>query len=132
MSNGLYSVYKQRLGNKELDMDVDVFKALLLDSAFYTVNLATHQNLSDVNGSAIVAASLGLANPTFLLGVFNTDDFAFLSVVGAQSEALGIYDDTHASDALVAYWDTGITGMPITPNGANISVIVAAGGWFAL
>jgi hypothetical protein len=33
---------------------------------------------------------------------------------------------------MAAFYDTGLTGMPVTPNGGNINVTVNASGWFAL
>jgi hypothetical protein len=36
-----------------------------------------------------------------------------------------------ATDALIAFIDTG-TGLPVTPNGGDITVTVNASGWFTL
>ena len=133
MANGLYAIgCKQRLLNKELDLDSDGIKAVLGDTADYTVNLATHDDLADVAGAAIVATSGNLTSPTIAAGVFDTADFTWTTVSGDQSEFILLYDDTHASDSLLAYYDTGITGMPVTPNGGNINVTVNSSGWFAL
>lgn len=131
MANGLFAIFKQRLLNKELDLDTDTNKAVLIDAADYTVNLATHDDLADVAGAAQVAVAT-LASPTIALGVFDTADFSWTAVTGDQSEGVLLYDDTHASDALEAWYDTGITGMPVTPNGGNINVTVNASGWFSL
>lgn len=131
MANGLYAIFKQRLLNKELDLDTDTIKAVLVDSADYTVNLTTHDDLADVAGGGQVAVAT-LASLTIALGVFDSADFTWTAVTGDQSEIVLIYDDTHASDALIAYYDTGITGMPVTPNGGNINVTVHASGWFTL
>jgi hypothetical protein len=132
MANGLYAIFKQRLLDKALDMDTDGIKAVLVDNADYTVNLTTHDDLADVAAGARVATSSNLTTPTIALGVFDTDDFTWSSVTGDQSESIILYDDTHASDALIVYYDTSITGMPVTPNGGNINVTVNASGWFAL
>jgi hypothetical protein len=132
MANGLYAIFKQRLLDKALDLDTDGIKAVLVDNADYTVNLTTHDDLADVAAGARVATSSNLTTPTIALGVFDTDDFTWSSVTGDQSESIILYDDTHASDALIVYYDTSITGMPVTPNGGNINVTVNASGWFAL
>lgn len=131
MANGLYAPFKQRLLNKELDMDSDTIKAILVDNADYTVNLTTHDDLADVAGAGIVSTAT-LGTKTIAAGVFDTADFAFSAVTGDVSESIIIYDDTHASDALVVYYDTGMTGMPVTPNGGDINVTVHASGWFSL
>jgi cyanophycinase-like exopeptidase len=65
-------------------------------------------------------------------GVFDTADFVWSSVSGDQSEAVILWDDTQTNDRLIAFYDTGITGMPVTPNGGNINVTVNASGWFSL
>jgi len=58
----------------------------------------------------------------------------FSSVSGNQSEALIIYIHTgnEATSRLVAYIDTGVTGLPVTPSGGNIIVVWNASGIFTL
>jgi len=130
MANALYPIFKQRLLDKALDMDTDTIKAILVDAADYTYSSA-HDDLADVAGGGIVSTAT-LGTLTIALGVFDSADFSWTAVTGDQSEDIIIYDDTHASDALVVFYDTGITGMPVTPNGGNINVTVHASGWFAL
>ena len=129
MANGLYAPFKQRLLNKELDLDTDVVKAIIGDTATYTVNLTTHDDLVDVAG---IVATATLASPTIAAGVFDTADFSWTAVSGSTCEYILLYDDTHASDALIVYYDTGVTGMPLTPNGGNIAATVNGSGWFSL
>ena len=138
MANGLYAAYKQALGTEGHHMTTDAIHAFLIDAADYTVNLATHDFLDDVPGASRVATFGPLTSPTFTGGVFDSADFTFPTVTGDQSE--GILLENHngagaAADAarqLIAWYDTGITGMPVTPNGGNINVTVNASGWFAL
>lgn len=130
MANALYPPFKERLLNKELDMNTDTVKIDLIDSADYTYSSA-HDDHGDVAGAAIVSTAT-LGTLSIALGVFDSADFSFTSVSGDQSEALIIWNDTHANDALVAFYDTGMTGMPVTPNGGNINVTVNGSGWFTL
>lgn len=130
MSNDLYPIGMQRLLNKELDLDTDTITALLIDSADYTYSTA-HDDLADVAGAAQVATA-NLASLTITNGTFDSADFSWTSVTGDQSEAIILYDNTHANDALILYLDSSITGMPVTPSGGNINVTVNASGWFAL
>lgn len=138
MANGLYGKYKQALGAETHNMTVDSIRAVLADAADYTVNLATHDFLDDVAAGARVAVSGTLGSPTFTLGVFDTADFTWTAVTGDQSEQIILYNhDGNAAGAdsarqLVAFYDTSITGMPVTPNGGDINVTVHASGWFAL
>jgi len=55
-------------------------------------------------------------------------------VTGNTVEALVIYVDTGsaATSPLVAYIDTSVTGLPVTPNGGDITVTWNASGIFAL
>jgi hypothetical protein len=137
MANALYNPFKQQLldNTTAIDMDGDTIKATLIDSADYTFS-AAHDEYSggstDVATAAKVAESSGLGSPTCSNGTFDTADFTWTAVTGDQSEAIILWDDTVTNDRLVAFYDTGITGMPVTPNGGNINVTVNASGWFSL
>ncbi len=136
MANALYDTFKEGiLGNTAFDLDTDAIQATLIDSADYTFS-AAHDEYSggstDVAAGAKVAESGALASPTVVNGVFDTADFTWTAVSGDQSEAIILWDDTLANDRLIAFYDTGMTGMPVTPNGGNINVTVNGSGWFAL
>lgn len=64
-----------------------------------------------------------MASKTTTAGIANAAAATFSSVSGDQSEALVIYKDTGdaATSPLIAYIDTA-TGLPITPNGADITI----------
>lgn len=132
MANAIYPLAKQGLLKGDIDLDGTV-KAVLVDLADYTYSSA-HQYLSDVPVAARVATSAALASKTFTNGVFDAADFSFTSVTGDQSEALIIYIDTGVAGTspLIAFYDTGVTGFPITPDGNNINVTVNGSGFFAL
>jgi hypothetical protein len=133
MANALYGKFKQELLNKECDLDSDTIKAALTRSAVYTVSINADVGLTAVTtGGAVTATSAGLGSPTIALGVFDTADFTWSAVSGSASGILVLYDDTHASKALIVYYDTGMTGMPVTPNGGDINCTVHASGWFSL
>lgn len=137
MANALWASYKQQLGEEKHNMTADAIKAILADAADYTYS-AAHDFLNDVAAGAIVATSPTLTSPTFTSGVFDTADFSFATVTGDQSEQIILYNhDGNGAGAdsarqLIAFYDTGMTGMPVTPNGGNINVTVHASGWFGL
>ena len=135
MANALYDTYKNGLGLKQFDNDADVFKATLIDLADYTFS-AAHDfyggGSADVAAGAKVAVSADLAATWSAAGMFDSPDFSWSTVTGDQSEAIILWDDTITDDRLVAFYDTGITGMPVTPSGGNINVAVHASGWFNL
>lgn len=124
MATGLYDKGRAAFGNKKLDWPNDNVRVIFADSADYTVNLATHEFLSDVAGAGRVAVSAAtLANKTNTLGVMDADDHTINSVSGDQFEAIILYLHTgvEGTSYLIAYIDN-YTGLPCTPNGGNITV----------
>jgi len=94
---------------------------------------ATHEFLSDLSGR--VGTDQTLTTKTFTDGQFDSDNPSWTSVTGATVEAVVLYIDTGVAGTshLVAYIDTGQTGLPVTPNGGDINLTVdAANGWFTL
>lgn len=136
MANALYNTFKEGiLGNTAFDLDTDIIKASLVDAADYTYS-AAHDEYSggarDVPLVAIVAESPTLTGPTVALGVFDTNNFTWTAVTGDVSEDVIVWDDTLTNDRLMIFYDTGMTGMPVTPNGGDINFTVHASGWFAI
>lgn len=135
MANAHYDTFLEGLLNKEFDLNTDVIKATLIDSADYVFS-AAHDfyggGTPDVAAGAKVAVSGALTSPTIAAGVFDTADFVFTAATGDVSEAIALWDDTIVDDRLMTYYDTGMSGMPVTPNGGDINVAVHASGWFAL
>ena len=78
MANALYNTYKNGLGLKVFDMDADVFKATLIDSADYTFDTA-HDfyggGTPDVAAGAKVAVSGDISGTWSAAGVFDSSDF---------------------------------------------------------
>lgn len=134
MSNKLYPKYKEALldGLTNIDVKDGTVKLVLVDLADYTYS-DTHDFLDDVPSGARVA-TMTLGTKTITNGTFDAADNTFPTVTGDQSEALIVYVDTgsDATSRLVAFYDTGITGMPVTPNGGDINVAFNASGLFSL
>lgn len=132
MANALYPKWKESLlqlsANNGLNGTV---KVALVDTGTYTYS-AAHQFLSSLSG--VIGTAQTLASKTYANGVFDAADVTFSAVTGANAEALVIYIDTGspATSPLVAYIDTGVTGLPVTPNGGDITVTWNASGIFAL
>ncbi len=132
MANALYDTFKEALLNKEHDFSADAIKATLIDSADYTF-AASHDDYStDVGASAKVAVSGALGSLSITNGTFDTADFTWSAVSGDPSEAIIVWNETPTPDKLAVFYDTGMTGMPVTPNGGDINVTVNGSGWFAL
>ena len=135
MANAIYPEWKEMLLDLTSGSDFNSgnVKAVLVDGADYTYSSA-HDFLDDVAAGARVATSGNLASKTIANGTADCADFSFTAVTGDPSEILIIYIDSGsaATSPLVAYYDTGVTGFPVTPNGGDITVTVNASGLFAL
>jgi hypothetical protein len=134
MANAVYPKYKQSLiaGDANADLDnntsTDGPFVALVDTGTYTYN-AAHQFYSDLSG--VVGTDQRVTTPTVTTGLFDGDDLTFPTVSGASVEALVIYRKNSGANTtwrLVAYIDTGVTGLPVTPNGGNITVTWNASG----
>lgn len=137
MANALYPKWKEALVQNSADSDLDgsgttgVY-ALLVDTGTYTYS-ASHQYYSDLSG--IVGTEVELGSKTYTNGALDAADSTFTDVTGSTVEALVIYRKNTGANTtwrLVAYIDSGFTGLPVTPNGGNIIVQWNASGIFAL
>ncbi len=128
MANALYDKGREGFLDGSIDWDTDDIKAVLVDTDDYTVDLAAHDFLDDIAAGARVATSGNLASKTVTGGVADAADITFSAVTGDESEAIVLYKDTGVAGTsrLIAYIDTA-TGLPITPNGADIIVSWSSG-----
>lgn len=133
MPNVIYPKFKEQALQGGVNLSSGNIKAVLVDLADYTYS-AAHEFLSDVAAIGRVATSANLASKTFTNGTFGSANPSFSAVTGDQSEALILFIDTGTAGTsrLIAFYDTGVTGLPVTPNGGDINVTVNASGWFAL
>lgn len=124
MANALYPKFKEALLSQSpsIDLDADTIKVALVDTGT-TAYSSAHDFYNDIS-SAVVGTPQTLANKTVTNGVFDADDVTFTAVSGNSVEALVVYKDTGnaATSPLIAYLDTGYAGLPVTPNGGNITV----------
>jgi len=132
MANLLYDTYKEGLLNSDHVMDTNNIRATLIDGADYTFSAAHTNYATEVGTAAKVAVSGNLTSLSIANGVFDTGDFTWSSVTGDQSEEIILWNESLTPDTLIANYDTGMTGMPVTPNGGDINVTVHTSGWFAL
>jgi hypothetical protein len=129
----IYPKFKEQALQGGANLASGNIKAVLVDLADYTYS-AAHEFLSDVPVAARVATSGNLASKTFTNGTFDSADASFTAVTGDVAEALILFIDTGTAGTsrLIAFYDTGVGGLPVTPNGGDINVTVNASGWFAL
>lgn len=134
MANALYPKWKEQLlqFTANNNLSTGTVKVALIDTGTYTYSS------SDQFWSSASSASVGtpqtIGSKTYTNGVFDGADVTFTAVTGNSVEALILYIDTGsaATSPLVAYIDTSVTGLPVTPNGGNITITWNASGIFAL
>lgn len=112
----------------------DDIKALLVNitgtGTLYTPDLTADEFLSSIASGARIATSSVLVNKTNIQGTVggtaDADDVVFSLVpAGSAIEAFVLYKDTgdEATSPLIMYVDSAsATGLPVTPNGGNITV----------
>lgn len=137
MANALFTALRNgQLSNTSLvDFDGDTIKAMFVDHADDTPVPATDDFIDDILSAARVPAigscpTLGtITIGTVAAGVFDAADTVFTSLTGDPSESLILFKDTgsEATSKLIAFWDTA-TGLPLTPNGGNVTVTWNASG----
>ena len=138
MANALYPLHKQELlkGTSNNLMNsaegVTGVYAALVDTGVYTYS-AAHQFYSSISG--IIGTDQEILTKTQALGVFDGTDVVFPGVTGATVEAIVLYRKNAGASStwpLIAYIDTDVTGLPVTPNGGSITITWNPSGIFAL
>lgn len=123
----LYPKFKQALLSQSpaIDLDADTIKVALIDTGTYTYS-SSHDFLDDISG--VVGTAVTLGSKTTTDGAFDAANSTFTAVSGNSVEALIIYKDTGTpgTSLLIAYIDSASSGLPVTPNGGDITITWAA------
>jgi hypothetical protein len=134
MMTSQYPKTKKQLLQAGIDLSSVNVRAILVDTGAYTYNDA-HDFLDDIPSGARIAVSGNLTGKAFGDdGSFDSDDPTFTGVSGASIEAIVLYvhTGTDSTSRLIMYQDTGVTGLPLTPDGSDVQIVVDAAGWFIL
>jgi len=138
MANALYPLWKQEIlkgtSNNLLNSAEGAtgVYAALVDTGTYTYS-AAHQFYSSLSG--VVGTDQEILTKTQVTGTFDGTDLTYTAVTGATCEAIVLYRKNAGANTtwpLIAYIDTGVTGLPVTPNGGNITITWNASGIFTL
>lgn len=141
MANAIYPIYKTALMSASSNVSLTVNDTTdgpfcaLIDTGTYTYS-AAHDFYNDLSG--VVGTDQRITSPTVgsvAQGVFDGGDLTYSAVSGNSVEALVIYRKNAGANTtwrLVAFIDTGVTGLPVTPNGGDITVTWNASGIFLL
>ena len=131
-------VLKNTANTGDFDPTGVTIKAMFVDHADDTPVAATDDFIDDIASAARVPAlascpTLGSkTGGTVATGVFDAADTVFTALTGDQSESLILIRDsgTESTSALIAFWDTA-TGLPLTPNGGDVTVVWNASGIYS-
>jgi len=136
VANALFDPGREGFLDGTIDYDTAVIKAALVRG--YTFS-AAHKFVSDMTGAGgtIVATSPALASKTVTSGVADAADTTWSAVpTGAAVAAIVVFqssavtggaDVAATAQRLIAYIDVG-TGLPVTPNGGDITAAFDNGG----
>jgi len=113
----VYNSFKEALLKGECDLDSDTLKIILVDGG--TPDIDADASYSDIasgeecSGTGYTAGGETLANPVIAidsgsdLAALDADDVTWSSLDAGTPTYAILYDDTHATDQLIAYWELG-------------------------
>jgi hypothetical protein len=133
VANAFYKSFLNSLLSQvtPVDFDADSINFVLTDNAGAdgAPDVATDDFYDDIDGSTVNSISADLGSKTIGTlgdGVFDAADLApaWTSVSGATVESITMLKDTTvpSTSPLIGYWDTGVTGLPLTPNGGDVNL----------
>lgn len=122
-------------GQLDLDAGATDVRTILRDEGADALNLAD-QDLADIAAGARIATSSAVGTKTVGTagtGAFDHDNVTFSAVSGASVESIDYYNHTgtESTSQLICNIDSA-TGLPVTPNGGDITWTPAAGGVFQI
>jgi len=138
MANAIYPLFLQELmkgtSNNLLNSTEGTtgVYAALVDTGTYTYS-ASHQFYSSLSG--VVGTDQEILTKTQTNGTFDGTDITYTAVTGNTVEAIVLYRKNAGANTtwpLIAYLDTGHTGLPFTPNGGDAVIAWNASGIFKL
>ncbi len=137
MANAIYPKYKEAVlgaaANSALTgSGTTGLYAALVDTGTYTYS-AAHEFYSSLSG--VVGTDQEVTSPTLTSGTVDGGNVTVPAVSGNSVEAIVLYRKNAGANTtwrLVAYIDTGQTGLPVTPNGGDITIAWHASGIFTL
>lgn len=133
MPTGLFVSYRDNIIGEgtHVDFDTDTIKAMFVDETDDTPVLATDDAIDDILSAGRVPAigscpTLGSKTIGVLAaGVADAADTVFTALTGDQVEDLILFKDTGSepTSLLISCWASGgATGLPLTPNSADVTV----------
>jgi|WetSurSiteA1Bulk_404760.scaffolds.fasta_scaffold84153_1 hypothetical protein len=123
MASALYPKGKRKFMEGSIVLGTDTINCAMV-TASYTYSVS-HEFWSSASAN-VVGTPQALAGKSTAVedACFDANDVTFTAVSGSQVTALILYKDTGsaATSPLIAYIDSAASGLPVTPNGGNITV----------
>lgn len=123
MANALYDKGREGFLDGSIDFDTNTIAIIFVDEADDTIDLAVDDNYDDRAAASRVGTLTNLASKTVTAGVADAADTVMTAVTGDVSESLDMLKDSgvESTSRLICNIDTA-TGLPVTPNGGDITV----------
>ena len=133
MANAIYPKYKEALLNNSTNSALTGsgttgLYVALVDTGSYTYN-SSHEFYSSLSG--VVGTDQEIGSVTLTGGLIDGADVLFTAVSGNSVEALVLCRKNAGANTtwrLAGFIDTGVTGLPVTPNGGDIGITWNASG----
>lgn len=121
MANAIYPKAKEQFLQGGINLLSVTVKVALIDTSAYTYSSA-HEFYSSVSG--VVGTPQTLVGKSVTNGQLAADSVTWTALTGNTAEALLVYVDSGnpSTSRLIAYQDTGVTGLPLTPNGGTVTL----------
>jgi len=125
MANALYTKAKEALLEGLFDLTDNTIKVALVKNT-YSVNINTHEFLSDISESAVAATTSLLTGKTTASGIFDADNITIENYGTSGFAYLVLFKDTgtRSTSRLLAYIDTA-TGLPVSSTLEPISITIS-------
>lgn len=118
----------------QTDWDTDNMRGILYDEGADALNLAD-VDLADITTSARIAETANLTTTvgSAATGAWDFTDETISTVSGASVESITFFEETgtDSTSPLLLNIDSW-TGLPLTPNGGDVTLQPAAGGVFQI
>jgi len=138
MADALYDEFRDAiLGNAthaQPDLDTDNTRAILYDEGGDALNLAD-VDLADIVTAARIGetANLTATVGSAATGAYDHTDETIGTVSGTTVESITYFHETGTDSTSTLFWNIDSwTGLPLTPNGGDVTLQPAAGGVFQI
>lgn len=139
MADAFYNVFRNAILGQIVhslpDLNTDDVRIVLYDEGTDALNLAD-EDLADITAGARIAVSATVGSPTVgtvAVGTFDHANVTFVAVTGASVESMSYYKHTgtDSTSPMICNIDSA-TGLPVTPNGGDITWAPHANGVFQI